>query len=177
MAISIEARNQGESMSGKDHTGAEPVNARIFPIPPVVVGLFIASGWGLNRFVPLSGRGASVPLPMRVAGGAILCCAAAVAGLAFLEMRRQRTTFHPGHKADALVYAGVFKRSRNPMYLSLTLVTLGLGIATTNLWMILFAPLLLLYLQERVVKREEAYLAQRFGKEYEAYRRKVRRWF
>ena len=105
-----------------------------------------------------------------------MACALTIAGLAFLEMRRARTTFHPGHKADALVYAGVFKRTRNPMYLSLALVTLGLGIATANPWMILAAPLLLLYLQERVVKREEAYLSARFGAEYGAYKSKVRRW-
>ena len=91
-------------------------------------------------------------------------------------MRRHRTTFHPGHKAAALVTGGVFQRTRNPMYLSLTLVTLGLGVVTANPWLILLAPALLLYLQERVVKREEAYLTTRFGAQYIAYLRKVRRW-
>ncbi len=164
-------------MSGHDHTGMEPVNARIFPIPPVVAGLFVAVGWGLNYFVPLFERPAPVPFEANIGGGAIMACAFAIAGLALLEMRRQRTTFHPGHKAAALVTGSVYQRTRNPMYLSLTLITLGLGIATANPWLILFAPLLLLYLQERVVKREEAYLAARFGAEYDAYRRKVRRWF
>jgi len=163
-------------MSGKDHTGTEPVNARIFPIPPVVAGLFVAAGWALNRYLPLFERPAPVPFEARIGGAAIMACALAIAGLAFLGMRRARTTFHPGHKANALVYAGVFKRTRNPMYLSLTLATLGLGIATANPWMIVAAPLLLLYLQERVVKREEAYLSARFGAEYEGYKSKVRRW-
>lgn len=73
--------------------------------------------------------------------------------------------------------SGIYTRTRNPMYLGLTLFTLGLGIGTANPWLVLLAPLLLLYLQERVVKREEAYLTARFGAEYEAYRRRVRRWF
>jgi protein-S-isoprenylcysteine O-methyltransferase Ste14 len=54
---------------------------------------------------------------------------------------------------------------------------LGLGIATVSPWLILLAPLFLFYLQERVIKREEAYLTARFGPEYVTYRRKVRRWF
>ena len=163
-------------MSGQDHGGAGPVNARIFPIPPVVVGLFIAAGFALNWLVPL-GEGALAGPEARIGGGLILACALAIAGLAFLEMRRHRTTFHPGHKAAALVTGGVFQRTRNPMYLSLTLVTLGLGVVTANPWLILLAPALLLYLQERVVKREEAYLTARFGSQYIAYQRTVRRWF
>ncbi len=164
-------------MNGQDHTGAEPVNARIFPIPPVVAGLFLAAGLALGYFVPMMPEAGPVPLEVRIGGGLILACAAAIAGLAFLQMRRARTTFHPGHKANALVGGGIFRRTRNPMYLSLTLILLGLGIATANGWLILLAPLLLLYLQERVVKREEAYLNQRFGADYEAYRRNTRRWF
>ncbi len=164
-------------MSGQDHGGPEPVNARIFPIPPVVAGLFIAASWLLNRFVPIAARDTPVAYESRIAGGVVIACALGIALLALLVMRRARTTFHPGGKANALVKEGVFQRSRNPMYLSLTLFTLGLGIETANPWMILLAPVLLLYLQERVVKREEAYLTKRFGAEYAAYRRKVRRWF
>jgi protein-S-isoprenylcysteine O-methyltransferase Ste14 len=106
-----------------------------------------------------------------------MAIAVLIALLAVREMMRARTTFHPGSKASALVQTGVFQRTRNPMYLSLTLFTLGLGIATANAWMILLAPALLFYLQERVVKREEAYLSRRFGAEYGAYRQKVHRWF
>ncbi len=164
-------------MSGQDHGRPEPVNARIFPIPPVVAGLFIAAGWLLNRFVPLAGRAGPVSWESRIAGGIVMACAFAIALLALLAMRRARTTFHPGGQANALVRGGVFHRTRNPMYLSLTLLTLGLGTATANPWMILLAPALLLYFQERVVKREEAYLTQRFGAEYADYRRKVPRWF
>jgi Phospholipid methyltransferase len=86
-----------------------------------------------------------------------------------------KTTFHPGGKASALVRGCIFQRSRNPMYLGLTLFTLGPGNATANPWMILLAPLLLLYLQERVVKREEAHLSRRFGDSAASFRRRRRR--
>jgi protein-S-isoprenylcysteine O-methyltransferase Ste14 len=164
-------------MSGQDHRGTEPVNARIFPLPPVVAGLFIAVGWTLNHFVPLGEAGTSVPFESRIAGALIIACALAIGFLALAEMRRVNTTYHPGGRANALASAGIYKRTRNPMYLSLTLITLGIGIETANPWMVLIAPLLLFYLQECVVKREEVYLTVRFGSDYEAYRSKVRRWF
>ncbi|MBI4723892.1 MAG: isoprenylcysteine carboxylmethyltransferase family protein [Rhodomicrobium sp.] len=164
-------------MSGQDHTGNEPVNARIFPIPPVVALLFITAGFGLGYAVPLADSGLATPLESKIAGALIMVCAAAIALLAMREMVRSRTTFHPGGSAMALVQSGIFKRTRNPMYLSLVLITLGLGVATANAWLVLLAPLLLIYLQERVVKREEAYLSARFGEDYIAYKRQVRRWF
>jgi protein-S-isoprenylcysteine O-methyltransferase Ste14 len=164
-------------MSGQDHTGTGPVNARILPIPPVVAALFVGAGWALNQFVPIGNGAAASPFESKLAGGLIMLCAFAIGGLALVEMHRARTTFHPGGKANALVLSGVFLRTRNPMYLALTLITLGLGIATSNPWMVMMAPLLLFYLQERVVKREEAYLHARFGADYAAYRSKVRRWF
>jgi protein-S-isoprenylcysteine O-methyltransferase Ste14 len=164
-------------MRGHDHTGAGPVNAPIFPRPPVVVLLFIAAGWALNHFVPLGPRITPLPPPeSAVFGGLIMACAVAIMFFAFREMVRARTTFRTGEKADALVYTGVYKRTRNPIYLSFTFFTLGLGIATVNPWMVVLAPALLLYLQERVVRREEAYLKERFGEEYADYMRKVRRW-
>jgi protein-S-isoprenylcysteine O-methyltransferase Ste14 len=163
-------------MSGQDHMGSGPVNAPIFPKPPVMALLFIASGWALNHFVPIGPRGAAVPLESALVGGIIMACAVGIALSAGREMTRARTTFLPGGKASALVFTGVYKRTRNPMYLSLAFFTLGLGIATANPWMAVLAPVLLLYLQERVVKREEAYLKERFGAEYADYMSKVRRW-
>jgi protein-S-isoprenylcysteine O-methyltransferase Ste14 len=163
-------------MSGQDHTGGEPVNAPIFPRPPVVTLLFIAAGWALNHLVPLGPGGTSLPLESAIVGGLIIACAVAIVFFALREIIRARTTFRTGEKANALVYAGVYMRTRNPIYLSFTFLTLGLGIATANPWMVVLAPALLLYFQERVVKREETYLNQRFGTEYTDYMRKVRRW-
>jgi len=82
----------------------------------------------------------------------------AIAVLAAREMARARTAIHPGKAAATLVRTGVFARSRNPIYLSFVFFMVGFGLATANPWMMLLAPLLLLYVQERIIKREEAYL-------------------
>ena len=162
-------------MSGQDHKGQEPVNPRIFPLPPVVLLLFLGAGYLLQRFVPLgSGEPA---IEGQIAGNALMALAFAIAVLAAREMSRARTAIHPGRSAAALVKTGVFGRSRNPIYLSFIFFMAGFGLATANPWTILLAPLLLLYVQERIIKREETYLTQRFGPDYIAYRNTVRRWF
>jgi protein-S-isoprenylcysteine O-methyltransferase Ste14 len=162
-------------MSGQDHKGQEPVNPRIFPLPPVVFLLFLASGYGLKRFYPLSSGEA--PIESVIAGNALMVLAFAIAVLAARELGRARTAIHPGKPAAALVRTGVFARSRNPIYLSFIFFMVGFGLASANPWLIILAPLLLLYVQQRIIKREEGYLTQRFGPDYVEYRQKVRRWF
>lgn len=164
-------------MGGQDHIGPGPVNARIFPVPHVAAALFGGAGWALNHALPATESKAPIPFESSLAGIVIVMLAFAIGGLALREMRRARTTFHPGRSATALVQSGVFSRTRNPMYLSLALVILGLAIGTANPWMAVMAPLFMIYLQERVVRREEAYLGARFGEAYAAYRKRVRRWF
>ena len=99
-----------------------------------------------------------------------------IAILGALEMFRGRTTIHPGGPASALVTSGIYRHTRNPMYLSFLFFMAGLGLTFSNPWLFLLAPLLFFYVQERVIKREEGYLTARFGPEYIAYRNKVRRW-
>ena len=162
-------------MSGQDHKEPDPVNPRIFPLPPVVLLLFLAAGYGLQRIWPIgSGERA---IESVIAGNALMVLGFVIAVLAARELARARTAIHPGSPAAALVRTGVFLRSRNPIYLSFIFFMVGLGLALANPWMIVLAPFLVLYLQERVIKREEAYLAERFGPDYAAYRKEVRRWF
>ncbi len=162
-------------MNGQDHKASEPVNARIFPLPPVVLLLFIGAGYGLNRLFPFGPEKA--PVESVIAGNALMVLGFLIAALAARELGRARTPIHPGRAAAALVKTGVFSRSRNPIYLSFLFFLVGLGLALPNPWLILLAPVLLAYIQERVIKREEAYLSARFGEEFAAYRSKVRRWF
>jgi protein-S-isoprenylcysteine O-methyltransferase Ste14 len=164
-------------MSQDANRGSEPVNPPIWPLPPVLLLLFILAGLALNWMFPLRPALSSVPRENVVIGLVIIACAFAIGVLAARAMVRAGTEMYAGRPASALVTSSVFSRSRNPIYLSFVLILLGIGIAASNPWMILLAPCLLFYLQERVIKREEAYLQQRFSGEYLAYRRKVRRWF
>ncbi len=100
-------------------------------------------------------------------------------GLAMAAMdrfRRAGTDVPVDTPAQALVTGGVYRLSRNPIYLGMTLIYAGLAAALDSLWVAgLLAPVLLI-MRCGVIAREERYLAARFGPAYDAYRRRVRRW-
>ena len=72
---------------------------------------------------------------------------------------------------------GPFRFTRNPLYLGLALLYLGIALWLGVLWPVVLLPALILLVQQVVILREEAYLESRFGEAYRAYRARVRRWF
>ncbi|HEY5407029.1 MAG TPA: isoprenylcysteine carboxylmethyltransferase family protein [Ginsengibacter sp.] len=78
--------------------------------------------------------------------------------------------------ATSLQTNGVYNISRNPMYVSLALIYLGLSCLIGNWWNIILFPLLFLLFEQYIIKSEEKYLERRFGQEYLNYKSKVRRW-
>ncbi|MFI5210728.1 MAG: methyltransferase family protein, partial [Gemmatimonadales bacterium] len=66
--------------------------------------------------------------------------------------------------------------SRNPMYVGMTLLYLGIALWANSLWPLLLLPAVLVVMRRGVIAREEAYLERRFGDEYRSYRARVRRW-
>jgi protein-S-isoprenylcysteine O-methyltransferase Ste14 len=86
------------------------------------------------------------------------------------------TNIPPTLPTTALVVTGPYRWSRNPLYLAMILVYVGLGIAALSLWALLLAVPLVLLLNYGVIIREEAYLERKFGADYRAYRERVRRW-
>jgi protein-S-isoprenylcysteine O-methyltransferase Ste14 len=78
--------------------------------------------------------------------------------------------------ATTLQTTGIYEISRNPMYVGLILLYLGITCFIGNWWNIIFLPFLILIMQSYVIKREENYLDLEFGQQYTEYRRRVRRW-
>jgi len=75
-----------------------------------------------------------------------------------------------------LISTGPFGWSRNPIYVSFTLMYLGITIMYNTLWPVLFLPVVLSLIHYRIILREEDYLESVFGQDYHDYRKKVRRW-
>jgi len=91
-------------------------------------------------------------------------------------MQAAGTNINPVLPAKAIVSSGPFRFSRNPLYLSLTLIYLGLILAFNTWWgLVALAPLLVI-MHRGVVLREERYLEQKFGQSYRQYRSRVRRY-
>ena len=145
-------------------------------VPPVAVTLAIAAlMWAVARTLP--------SLRFDFAGRALLAVALLLAAGAFgieglRAFRRARTTADPlrPERASALVTDGIYRRTRNPMYVALALALLGwavqLGHALAPLGVVLFVA----WTNRFQIAPEERALARLFGAEFERYMREVRRW-
>jgi len=91
---------------------------------------------------------------------------------------KYRTTLNPlkPELASKLVKTGLYRYSRNPIYIGLTLILLGWGTYLNNLASMLGVFLFVLYLDRFQIVPEEKFLAQKFGVEFEKYQQKVGRW-
>lgn len=144
-----------------------------FPWPPVIYGSAALVAWGLGRVAPLP---MALPEPTRWAGWGLVAVALLVAGAAELSFLRAGTATLPTSPTTALVAGGVYRVTRNPMYLAMTLVLVGLGAALGSAWFWLVAPAAVRLVTRLAIAREEAYLAAKFGDAYLAYKARVRRW-
>ncbi len=145
-------------------------------VPPPIVALAgaLAMAW-LDRHAPLLRW--LVP-PWNRIGLAFIAVGFAIDLTAVATFFRERTTVDPIRieRATRLVVSGLYRISRNPMYLGLLLVLFGFG-----LWLGSLTPFLIVVAVERIVvvmqiRREETVLGEKFGATYREYARRVRRW-
>ena len=140
--------------------------------PPVVYLVSILVGFGLNAIWPVE----AFPRALGRFGLLLVLLAVALFALAVREFRRARTPIRTRKPVTAVVRTGPYRLSRNPIYLSFTLLQLGLGTWANSVWVVgLLVPTLVL-MSYGVIAREERYMAQKFGEEYLRYTAAVRRW-
>ena len=111
----------------------------------------------------------------------ILGALIAIAGIGlsaggFITQKRAGTDPIPFNPSTRIVAHGLYRFTRNPMYIGFALLTLGLAILVDSAWMLLAVPIGLGLIDRIVIVREERYLERKFGEEYLNYKRRVRRW-
>jgi protein-S-isoprenylcysteine O-methyltransferase Ste14 len=143
--------------------------------PPIVAACFALLMWLVATVIPafefeLAERGA-VALILAAAG-------LAIGIMAFLRFRQAKTTVNPfvPEESSALVTGGVFRCTRNPMYLGTLLILVAWALWLANAAAFLLLPLFILYVNRFQIVPEERALQARFGAEFERYRGSVRRW-
>jgi protein-S-isoprenylcysteine O-methyltransferase Ste14 len=94
----------------------------------------------------------------------------------FITQKRAGTDPIPFNPSTRIVVQGLYRFTRNPMYIGFALWTLGLAILVDSAWMLLAVPIGLILTDRIVITREERYLERKFGEEYLDYKRRVRRW-
>jgi len=153
-----------------------PMSALELKIPPPVVALVIgAAMWLASR----SGPSFEFPLAVR---GAVFIAIALVGGAVALagdfEFKRARTTINPfrPEQATTLVTSGMYRFTRNPMYVGLTLVVLGWAAFLCSAWALAGPVAFVFYIRRFQIAPEERVLSAKFGLAYAEYTSRVRRW-
>lgn len=141
--------------------------------PPLLYAGTLLLGLLLNRQFPLPF------LPRRLSRivGATMVIGGQVVGIASVRaLRRAGNSPRPDVPVRELVEEGPYGHSRNPLYLSMTMIYAGIAAIANARWAILLLPAVLTAINQGMVRREERYLEERFGDRYRDYKARVRRW-
>jgi len=148
---------------------------RIFP--PGVPLAAVLAGIGLERIWPIQ-PWFDLPAPLRYwIGGAIVFGSVLGLGLwSVVLFRRSGQSENPWKPTSQIVERGPYRVTRNPMYLQMVLVCIGIAVILMNVWILLLTPVCAWVLQRYAIVAEEAYLEKKFGDAYRSYKDRVRRW-
>lgn len=141
--------------------------------PPVAVGAPLLAGW-LATVVwgdPVELGAWRVPV-----GWVLVVVFVGWNGWALWLFRRHRTGLLPGHETSAMIEEGPFRLSRNPLYVGLLVLYVGLALSAPTFWGLVLFPVAVLLVLWGAILPEERFLHERFGAPYDDYSRRVPRW-
>lgn len=145
-----------------------------FPPPLVYLGALVF-GVFAGRAMNLPGFG--IESNVRTIIGLVVILIGAIVSFSGARLFvRHGTAIIPHKPASRLVTTGIYRWTRNPMYLGIAVLYCGLAILFESFLALLLLPIVLMIFQAQVIAREEAYLDRTFGEEYRAYKARVRRW-
>jgi protein-S-isoprenylcysteine O-methyltransferase Ste14 len=142
--------------------------------PPVLFALPFGTGWLLGRvwdWPVLPNRVVSVVL-----GAVLILIGSAVALAGVRQFRSARTTVLPFGGTTQIVTSGIYRWTRNPMYLGMAIAYTGFAMLANSAWVFLFLPAALGLVYVLAIRPEERYLARKFGDSYRRYCATSRRW-
>lgn len=142
--------------------------------PPVALGAPLAVGLVLTA--ALGDPASLASQPARWAGGLLVVAFVLWNGWTLQVMASHRTSILPGGPTTVVLQAGPFRVSRNPLYLGLIALDIGLALLMPSYWSLVLVPVGVAALFWGAIRPEERYLSAKFGADYAAYRARVRRW-
>jgi protein-S-isoprenylcysteine O-methyltransferase Ste14 len=156
-----------------DDTPGNADNPGVIAPPPLIYAGALVIGLLANRMypVPFIPRGLS-----QVLGWPLIVGGLVIGFLGFREVQRAGTNVDPREPTTAIVTGGPYRFTRNPLYLSMTLIYGGITALANALPAALLLPVVLHFMRRGVIEREERYLERKFGDEYLDYKARVRRW-
>lgn len=170
MAVQWQGVGHTPGMDANEHDGA----AVRIP-PPLVYLVAVIAGGLLHELVLPLHLGLGLTVRSGVAAATTLLGFALLTG-AMGSFRRTGQDPKPWKSTPEIVSTGVYKFTRNPMYLGMTLLQTAIGIGWANGWIIALLPGVLAIIYATAIRHEEAYLERKFGDAYTRYKESVRRW-
>lgn len=157
--------------------GDRPDRAAVRIFPPGVPLIAVLAGIGLNRIWPAAADfGLSGPARHWIGGMIVVVSILGLGLWSVVVMRRSGQSENPWKPTTEIIARGPFRITRNPMYLQMVLVCIGMAVLLGNLWILLLTPVCAWILQRFAILPEERYLEAKFGDAYRAYKARVRRW-
>ena len=151
----------------------QPDHAGVAFHPPQLLLASLGVGFLLRWLAPLP---VLTPTASAMIGPAIVALSFGVFFWAAGTMLHGHASIPTNTSTDAIVVGGPFRFSRNPIYLSMILLHIGVGAWTKSLWFFVVAAISVALLTWGVISREERYLDRKFGDAYRSYKSRVRRW-
>jgi len=155
----------------EEHYDSPRINKFIHP--PLVALFHIIVAYLMGRYVHLAIPSST---PIKNIGVGLVIMALIFSFSAFNEFRKLQTTLDPHGSVKVVVTNGIYKLSRNPIYLGFLLMVIGFPLYSGYYSGIIVAPFFLVSMNRLVIEKEEAYLEEKFGNVYTDYRSRVRRW-
>ncbi len=141
--------------------------------PPLIYLAGLVIGLGLGYLAPTP----FLPRSLAYGLGAVLILIGAGIIISGRRMMLQAgTAIKPTLPTTALVTTGLFRFTRNPLYVGATLFCVGIAVAARSAWALVLLLVVLAVMQRGVIDREERYLERKFGADYVRYKERVRRW-
>lgn len=151
-------------------------NPGVIAPPPLIYMGGLALGLLLHRLVPLKYLPRTSRATEFTLGSTCISVALSIGLSGFRQMRLANTNINPTQPVNAIVTEGPFRFTRNPLYLGMTLLYIGIMFLVNSLWPMLILPFVLGLMNLGVIAREERYLERKFGAQYLDYKQRVRRW-
>ena len=150
-----------------------PDNANVVVLPPVIFVVALLLGLPIDFVVPTQ------VLPRTPAlwlGAVLILISIPIVVSAMRELDKAKTAIDVRKPTTALVRTGAFQFSRNPVYLAMVMLYLGIASLINSLWICLLVVPAVTILHLGVIRREEGYLEQKFGEDYRRYKAQIHRW-
>lgn len=144
--------------------------------PPLIFLSGLLLGGTVQWFYQARLFPAGYALFSRILGALLIAAGLAIVLIAKNKMQKAQTNIEPWKPTNAIITDGIYSVSRNPIYVAMTLVYLGVTLIFNSPWFLPFLIFVLCVMHFGVILREEKYLEKKFGAEYLEYKQKVRRW-